>query len=428
MPKTPSVRHPLPVPYSLTPSPASLLPNSQSDRRPKPNLETRGGQNNAQASSSSTSQIWRSIESIILSQRTAIEAQAKTLAEVSASIEKRLDRIQQSHYDNASLMKDELAGLKALVGQKRDEGYRLGGVGWEKLMDVGWITHRGNGIGSDTAVSNGSGSGVMISGGTLEQEGEMRFEELIDMTQFEDSSQPGPASDHQHDQDQDPGDAGLTSTPLSFAPDSHSGSPENDESGNSDILNIDLNASVDETRHSIPPPENAVAGSSTFYTQTRPRSRANSEISLSSGIESLPETETQRSRAGSDITDIITGINTYLARPNRARPLSTSESPVPPPPPEHRLRKRTKRPIYSSKWHPMDSTRKQLRLEDEAQKAADEANEEERSVRGLSTAPRTFLEKSDGEVKEGGKGWWKWGENSLIGRMVSFVFCVRDVS
>jgi hypothetical protein len=68
----------------------------------------------------------------------------------------------------------------------------------------------------------------------------------------------------------------------------------------------------------------------------------------------------------------------------------------------------------------MDSTRKQLRLEDEAQKAADEANEEERSVRGLSTAPRTFLEKSDGSYNHGGKEWWKWGENSLVGRMVSF--------
>jgi hypothetical protein len=70
----------------------------------------------------------------------------------------------------------------------------------------------------------------------------------------------------------------------------------------------------------------------------------------------------------------------------------------------------------------MDSTRKQLRLEDEAQKAADEANEEERSVRGLSTAPRTFLERSDGQIEEGGKEWWKWGENSLVGRMVSFPF------
>jgi hypothetical protein len=76
----------------------------------------------------------------------------------------------------------------------------------------------------------------------------------------------------------------------------------------------------------------------------------------------------------------------------------------------------------------MDSTRKQLRLEDEAQKAADEANEEERSVRGLSTAPRNYLIKSDGIVKEGGKEWWKWGKNSLIGRMVSFLqVSVRDL-
>jgi hypothetical protein len=73
----------------------------------------------------------------------------------------------------------------------------------------------------------------------------------------------------------------------------------------------------------------------------------------------------------------------------------------------------------------MDSTRKQLRLEDEAQKAADEANEAERSVRGLSTAPRNYLLKSDGIFKEGGKEWWKRGENSLKGRLVSLFIGFR---
>jgi hypothetical protein len=437
MPKTTTARNTLPVPYSITPSSASQLPDPHNDRHKTVRLSTGGRQPNAQASSSSNtssnSQIWRSIESIILAQRTAIEAQSKKLAEISSSIEKRLDRIYESQNRNASAIGKELEELKCLVKQKRDEGIRFQGMELEKMMEVGWIADRGIGIGLDRATRKGAGSGVMISGRTQdqEQEGGIRFEEFIDMSQFE--SQPGSQNNVSHDQDQDQDqdqeqvNRGLGSTPLSFAPESSCGSAENEGSGNSDILNIDPDATLDETRHSVPPAKNAVAGSSTFRIQDNTRPRAGSEISLSSGIESLPETDTERSRAGSDITDILTGINTYLARPNRARPLSTSKSPVPPPPPEHRLRKRTKRPIYSSKWHPMDSTRKQLRLEDEAQKAADEANEEERSVRGLSTAPRTFLEKSDGEVKEGGKEWWKWGENSLVGRMVSFPFqCERS--
>jgi hypothetical protein len=254
----------------------------------------------------------------------------------------------------------------------------------------------------------------MISGGTLDQEGEgeMRFEDLIDMDQFEDLNQPCQDQDHQpsHDDSQ----RVLDRTPFSSPPE-----PLGDDTTRNDTGGANI--------HIPPQSANAIAGPSIPRNTSRPR--ANSELSLSSGIESLPETET-RSRAGSDITDIFTGINTYLARPNRARPLSVSPPlpTIPPAPPEHRLRKRTKRPIYSSKWHPMDSTRKQLRLEDEAQKAADLANEEERSVRGLSTAPRTYLPKSDGVVKEGGKDWWKWGENSLIGRMVSFSKLVIDPS
>jgi hypothetical protein len=248
----------------------------------------------------------------------------------------------------------------------------------------------------------------MISGGTQEeQEGEVRFEDLIDMDQFDDVNQP------RQDQQIQPGhqdpERALDCTPISVDPES-----SYDTSLGNDTEGIRNQARISDPFQSI----NAIAGPSVPQNTARPR--AGSEISLSSGVESLPETETQRSRAGSDITDIFTGINTYLARPNRARPLSGSPPiPTPPPPPEHRLRKRTKRPIYSSKWHPMDSTRKQLRLEDEAQKAADEANEEERSVRGLSTAPRNYLLKSDGTTKEGGKEWWKRGENSLKGRLVS---------
>ena len=66
----------------------------------------------------------------------------------------------------------------------------------------------------------------------------------------------------------------------------------------------------------------------------------------------------------------------------------------------------------------MDRTRKSLRLEDEARAAA-EAADEISSIRGLSTAPVDILPKSDGKEKKGGKKWRKWGENTLIGRMVS---------
>jgi hypothetical protein len=409
MPKTTTTRNTLPVPYSITPT-AFQLPNPQNDRCQTARLSTIGRCPNAQASSSSSSnsQIWRSIESIILAQRTAIEAQAQKLAVISSSIEKRLHRIHESQNRNASAIGKELEELKALVGQKTDEGYRLGAVEWEKMMEVGWIADQGTGIGMDRAIRNGVGS-VMISGGNLEQEqeGEMRFEDLIDMDQFSDVKQP------RQDQQIQPGhqdpERALDRTPISVDPESSCDtSPGNNTEG------ISNQARISDPFQSI----NAIAGPSVPQNTARPR--AGSEISLSSGVESLPETETQRSRAGSDITDIFTGINTYLARPNRARPLSGSPPiPTPPPPPEHRLRKRTKRPIYSSKWHPMDSTRKQLRLEDEAQKAADEANEEERSVRGLSTAPRNYLLKSDGTTKEGGKEWWKRGENSLKGRLVS---------
>jgi hypothetical protein len=420
MPKTPSTRNTLPVPYSITPSSVSQLPKTPNDRHQKARPSTGGRQPNVQLSSStsSNSQIWRSIESIIHSQRTAIEAQSRKLAEISSSIEKRLDRIHESQNRNASAIGKELEELKALVGQKTDEGYRLGAVEWEKMMEVGWIADQGTGIGMDRAIRNGVGS-VMISGGNLEQEqeGEMRFEDLIDMDQFDDLNQP------QQDQQIQPGhqdpERALDRTPISVDPESSCDtSPGNNTEGTSN------QARISDPFQLI----NAIPGPSVPQNTARPRS--GSEISLSSGIESLPETETQRSRSGSDITDIFTGINTYLARTNRARPLSVSP-PIPtlPPPSEHRLRKRTKRPIYSSKWHPMDSTRKQLRLEDEAQKAAELADEEERSVRGLSTAPRNYLIKSDGIIKEGGKEWWKWGENSLVGRMVSFLqVSVRELS
>jgi hypothetical protein len=421
MPKTTTTRNPLPVPYSITPSSVSQLPKTPNDRDKIAALHTGRRPVNAQASSSSStssnSQIWKSIKSIILAQRTAIEAQAKKLAEVSSSIEKRLDRIYESQNRNASAIGKELEELKALVGQKRDEGFRFGGMEWEKLMEVGWIADRGVGLGLDRSMT--SGSGVMISGGIQEQEqeGGMRFEDLIDMDQFDDLNQP------QQDQQIQPGhqdpERALDRTPISVDPESSCDtSPGNNTEGTSN------QARISDPFQLI----NAIPGPSVPQNTARPRS--GSEISLSSGIESLPETETQRSRSGSDITDIFTGINTYLARTNRARPLSVSP-PIPtlPPPSEHRLRKRTKRPIYSSKWHPMDSTRKQLRLEDEAQKAAELADEEERSVRGLSTAPRNYLIKSDGIIKEGGKEWWKWGENSLVGRMVSFLqVSVRELS
>jgi hypothetical protein len=71
----------------------------------------------------------------------------------------------------------------------------------------------------------------------------------------------------------------------------------------------------------------------------------------------------------------------------------------------------------------MDKPRKYLRLEEERQAAADAANEEIRSVRGLSTARVVILPKSDGIEKMGGREWWKWGENTLKGRMVCHTRC-----
>jgi len=424
MPKTPSVRHSFQVPYSITPSPASesqgqgsnpLVHRQQGLKRP---LASKGRVPDPQASSStsSNSQIWKSIESIILSQRSALEAQSQKLAGISSSIEKRLDKIYTSQCDNASSIKKELAELKALVEKKRDEGFRFQGMEWEKMMEVRWIADRGTEFGLVRATVSPSLGGVMISGVTQERdgEGEMRFEDLIDMDRFEDLHEP---RQDQGQQDHPGHDSAHSQRALDSILFSASSESSSDISLANDILPYDTEGT---NSHIASKSTNAEAGPSISRNTSRPR--ASSELTLSSGIESLPETETDtRSQAGSDITDILTGINTYLARPGRARPLSThSPASVPAPPPEHRLRTRTSRPIYSSKWHPMDSTRKQLRLEDEAQKAADLANEEERSVRGLSTAPRTFLGRSDGERKEGGRDWWKWGENSLIGRMVSF--------
>ena len=76
----------------------------------------------------------------------------------------------------------------------------------------------------------------------------------------------------------------------------------------------------------------------------------------------------------------------------------------------------------------MDRTRRSLRLEDEARAAAEA--EEVSSIRGLSTAPVIILPKSNGEEKVGARKWRKWGENTLIGRMVSLVArkCCRIVA
>ena len=432
MPKTPSVRHSFRVPYSIPPPATSesqdqgsnpVVHRQQGLKRPFVPIG-RVFDPQASSSTSSTSQIWKSIESIILSQRFALEAQSQKLTEISSSIEKRLDCIHQAQYDNASSIKKELAELKVLVEKKRDEGFRFQGMGWEKMMEVGWIADRGTGIGLDRAISPKSGGEIMISGVTQDRDGEggMRFEDLIDMDRFEDLHEPRQdqgQQDHLH----------LGHIHSQRALDSILFSASSESSSDISLANDILPNDTEETiSHIASQSTNAIAAPSIPGKTSRPR--ASSELSLSYGIESLPETETDtRSQAGSDITDIFTGINSYLARPGRARPLSTqSPAPVPAPPPEHRLRKRTTRPIYSSKWHPMDSTRKQLRLEDEAQKAADLANEEERIVRGLSTAPRTFLGKSDGERKEGGRDWWKWGENSLIGRMVRFSVPQSDLS
>jgi hypothetical protein len=418
MPKTPSVRNHAPVPYSITPSPLSTPHiNCSSSHLRNPNVQA--SSNSRSRAQEGSKEIWKSIESILLNQRTALEAQCAKLAEVSKSMEERLDRIHQSQLHNpGSGFGKELEELKCLVSQKREEGFRFGeGVDWEKIMSIGWMAVPGENRPQliwGGAMRKGVRGGDMISG---EVEG-LRFEELIDMGQFDETPARPTGSDSVPRnstlfQTQSQAQDASQRTPTSLAAESsYSGS----KSGN-EVLPIqhDIIDTPSVPGPSIVQPENTIAGNRSS------RPRAGSEMSLSSGIESLPETETgnRRSRAGSNLTDILTGINSYLDRRDR---LHISQSPVPPPlppSPEHRLRRRTKRPIYSSKWHPMDSTRKQLRLEDEAEREAEEANEELRSVRGLSTAPVFILPKSDGVIKEGGREWWKWGENTFVGRMVS---------
>lgn len=367
------------------------------------------------SNSSSNEQIWKSIESLLLSQKAALEAQSAKLVEISTSMEARLDRIHETQAKRELGFGKELGELKELVKGKREEGFRFGEEEWEKLLGIGWAADRGHGIGLDRDIRSERGGCIGDHDGG---DGELRFEELIDMSRFEDL---GSSDSHPHPTTLNPaknyGDFNIT--PNSIFPESII--PENEASQVEDRpIEANYKQATSVAQFSAPPEStNAIAGSSRLPGSFRPR--ADSVASLSSGIGSLPETDTRHSRAGSNITDILSGINTYLERPTRRR---ISRSPPPPKPilvPEHRLRKRTKQPIYSSKWHPMDSTRKQLRLEDEAREAADAANEEERSVRGLSTAPRTYLPASDGQVREGGKNWWKWGANTLIGRMVGFL-------
>lgn len=430
MPKSPTPRNPLPIPYSDSPSPP---PPSQV-------CKSRLAPSNRQSSSSAktSSQIWASIESILLAQRTALEAQSAKLAEIAQSMEERLDNIHTSQL--TPVFGEELAELKDMVKRKKDEGFGFGdGVEWEKVMAVGWMAgpelRTKTGHIREMRSSGGVVNTAMISG--QEAVVPLRFDELIDMDQFEEQHDTGPSSSYVRAEIFS--DMAINCTPNSIGTGpSDSGSRlGNEPRFGPGPIGIDSEASGSAAREILSGSSDIVAGTGMLQENANLRSRllqghtrprALSEMSLSSGIESLPETETRRSRAGSDLTDVLEGISTYLHRPSRARPLSISQSPAPPPPPEGRLRTRTKRPIYSSKWHPMDSTRKHQRLEDEAQQAADEANEELRSVRGLSTAPRTCLAASDGKMRERGRKWPKWGENSLVGRMVSFCcLALRDL-
>jgi len=334
-------------------------------------------------------------------------------------MEKRLDKIHQAQLHPVPAFEKELKELKVLVARKKEEGFRFEPEDWDKMMSIVWVADRGHGIGLDRATKVSALDLDTTLGETL------RFEEFIDMDQFEDRPESSyglmcqertgiqghPELDHL---------GGIEPAPIT----SDIG---NDGARDDQILfELDHTASIPRgTPGRMEDHTGLAAGSSLTRLPLRPcpRPRADSVISLSSGIESLPETETHggrtRSRAGSDLTDVLAGITNYLDRPNRKRPTASPAPTITPQAPEHRLRRRTNRPIYSSKWHPMDSTRKQARLEDEAQQAADEANEELRSVRGLSTAPQAFLPASDGVRREGGRDWWKWGENSLVGRMVS---------
>ena len=333
-------------------------------------------------------------------------------------MEKRLGKIHQAQLHPVPAFEKGLEELKGLVARKKEEGFRFEPEDWDKMMSIVWVADRGHGIGLDRATKASALDLDTTLGETL------RFEEFIDMDQFEDRPESScglmcqertgiqrhPELDHQ---------GGMKLAPIT----SNTGNDGTREEQDLSLFVANPTASI--TRDDPGRMEDLVAGGSfsRLPFRPRPRRRADSVISLSSGIESLPETETHggrtRSRAGSDLTDVLAGISSYLDRPNRKRPSASPAPTITPQAPEHRLRRRTNRPIYSSKWHPMDSTRKQARLEDEAQQAADEANEELRSVRGLSTAPQAFLPASDGVRKEGGRDWWKWGENSLVGRMVS---------
>jgi hypothetical protein len=453
-------RNPLPIPYSLSPSPLSTPPLSQHDSMPARS----GSSSKLPDQAEQDRQVWGSFETLLRAQKDILEAQTARLAECTATITTQIDSLKASHdrsarrgREESSLISQALEEFKVMVRRIKEDGYRFPRyVDFEKVLSMGWMSGEVRlpviePVRSDIGCpEQGGRGGARGSTGSTGSTGDTRvdtpqltLDELIDMSQFEelhDGTIPEASGSGRG------WSSGGESVQASVPPPIESDARQK-IGGNTGISFQSITPALElpdrdphpaPSTHAIPsspvkkmqpPPfrhtvqHEASGSTSTSAAPRRPKhSRRDSVRSLSSGVESLPQSR-RHSRAGSNMTDILAGIDSYLVRPNRQRPVPDSESPEPipaPPQPEGRLRRRTNRPIYSTKWHPMDGPRKRLRLEEEERAAAEAADEEVDSIRGLSTAPVIILPKSDGVEKVNGRKWSKWGENTLIGRMVSW--------
>jgi hypothetical protein len=321
--------------------------------------------------------IWQSIESLLRAQQDTLSAQAARFALVSASIGAKLDRIQQAQellvwQTRPEALQLDLGGpmsqLRDIVRRKKDEGYRYqtytditGGV------SIGWTKAKTPEVHVPvTEVAASADLEIVRQGGGIVQTAadapmetvkpvEMQLDELIDMDRLND----------EEDYDQ-------------FFP----------------------------------------------YLRNEPEVSPIQAVPMpASSSLSPPPVDDRTLRAGSNLTDIFASIARPARRVHRRTRLTTAPPPLStlPSVPEAgpssgRLRPRVKKPDYVH--HPMDEVRKRI-MRQEAAEAAREREDSPDSVRGLSTAPLIILAKSDGWEKPGAKKWWKWGDNTLRGRMVS---------
>jgi hypothetical protein len=391
-------RNPFPAtPYSLslTPSPLTIPSRSQDTSHKRPSLVVPNPDEEE-----STREVWKSIETLVRAQTDILQAQTDIIQAQTAKLLKATNsistKLDADAVEKRSKSRDICQGIeevKALVRMKQEEGYRFPRyIDFERVMSMGWMDqdqdpYQGVYVPFNQALPTPNGSVPvpqavndidMNDGHSIPP---LRLDEIIDMNQFE-----------KHHDGTIPEDSSAPTLRRSVQ----------DHTGTSPIA-----GTGELSRHNL--------------------------AKLDDSNKHIPAMSTHADDRESNLSDIFGGINDYLERPNRRRYISDSDpdtesasSPPPPPPPpqsESRLRHRTRRPIYSTKWHPMDKPRKYLRLEEERQAAADAANEEIRSVRGLSTARVVILPKSDGIEKMGGREWWKWGENTLKGRMVCHTRC-----